>query len=198
MPDKLEEAALSGELFRGGDQSLSEYREEDRDTPSPTNTDDELGSDLDSFDPVAAASAAGGGAGGGGTQQSSRTGPKGVLQDQRAALEGDRVAQIIARRRGNEQLEGKALLGATWAEDDALRKDADDDEARAREAYRERRRWEAMESAKHEGRRGFLREVSLEGYLNAVDDEGWTVMLVYEAVSDDDARRAYCVDASAC
>jgi len=49
-----------------------------------------------------------------------------------------------------------------------------------------KRRWREKRLQELEGggkRKGFLREVSLEGYLHGVEDDGWTVVLVFEPVS---------------
>lgn len=194
MPDALEEAVLSGALFRDGHTaSLSEYRAEDRDTPSPTNTDDELGSDLDSPPPSTSAGpqAANG-------NPSSRTGVKGVIRDEREAKERARTAQFLKTRRDNEEMERRALLAGTYAEDERQRREDEErrnteggGEEEARMRRRETRRRELMDGSGNGGerRKGYLREVSLEGYLNGAEDDGWTVVLVYEPVSTPNSSR---------
>lgn len=175
---------LSGALFRDPSAQLNEYREEDRETPSPEpNTDDELGSDLDDFvpEPPASSSKAG---------SSTRTGPKGVIQDQKDAIERNRLAQLAGRIEGNRVMEGKALLGATWDEEERLKereksqveKDGEDDQEAMR-VWREKRMDELRNGGQGE-RRGFLREVGMDGYLSAVEKgDGWVIVLVYEPVS---------------
>ncbi|KAL7412822.1 hypothetical protein BDY24DRAFT_79027 [Mrakia frigida] len=178
--DTLEAAVLSGAIFRDQSSSLSEYRDEDRQTPSPTNTDDELGSDLDddTFTPPQHAQAANG-------DPSSRTGPKGVIRDQREAAERARTGQILKTRQGNQEMERRALLAGTWEEDERMRKEDEDRKngITSEEEDEVKRRWREKRLQELEGggkRKGFLREVSLEGYLHGVEDDGWTVVLVFE------------------
>jgi len=186
--DTLEQAVLSGAMFRDPSSLVSEFREEDRQTPSPEpNTDDELGSDYSPpSSPRRQAGAPEGGA-------SRSTGVKGVIKDQKAAAFRAREQQLARRLLANEALEERALLAPTWEEDDELRA------GEQTEAGERTRRWAKTpggglangnsggggggERHRPGGERGFLREVSSEGFLNAVDQAaGWVVVLVFEPV----------------
>lgn len=87
------------------------------------------------------------------------------------------------------------MVGVTSLEEDDLRekerllKELEDD-AFAREQWRASRRAELEKPKEVEVgredyrgyRRGGLREVGKEGFLNAVEKRGWTVVLIYEPV----------------
>jgi hypothetical protein len=202
MPDKLEEAVLSGALFADPSLSLdtlSEYRPPSPSDTSPINTDDELGSDLSDYEPPSDSitsrpyTKSATPAAGASSQQSTRTGPKGVLQDSQNAKAEARTEQMLRAKEGREGMERRALLGSTWKEEEAMRDIEDrlkrgeivdeDDEAKRR--WKEKRVRELNGGgSKGEGgkRRGHLREVGMEGYLRAVEDDGWTVVLIYEPV----------------
>lgn len=220
MPDRLEEAVLSGALFVDPSltlDSLTEYRAPSpsfSNDISPVNTDDELGSDLDedhaphqsvnsitrreyTYTPSLPLAP--------GSQQSTRTGPKGVLQDSRNAKAEARAKQVEATVKGTADMERRALLGSTWEEEERMRKEEDrkkrgetggshDDEDDVKERRRLKRLGElggvgpdTFDAGAARGggskRKGYLREVGMEGYLRAVEDSGWTIVLVYEAVS---------------
>ena len=180
--DTLEQAVLSGALFRDPSSHVSEFREEDRQTPSPEpNTDDELGSD---YSPPSSPRAAEDEVG-----ASRATGVKGVIKDQKAAALRAREEQLARRLLASQALEERALLAPTWEEDGELRA------GEQTEAGERARRWGRTPggglnnsgggSERHRpgGERGFLREVSSDGFLNAVDRaQGWVVVLVFEPV----------------
>ncbi|CED82596.1 Conserved phosducin-like protein [Phaffia rhodozyma] len=183
--DTLEQAVLSGALFRDPSAALDEYRVEDRETPSPEpNTDDELGSDLDDdVGGVPSLDTPSYSVGGG---SSKKTGPKGVIRDQREAMQRNRFIQLRNRLEVNERMERKALLGPTWEEevrsreeDQAAMEDGDQDgDVVAR--WRDRRLAE-LRNKPNERQRGFLREVGMDGYLSAVESgSSWVIVLVYE------------------
>lgn len=195
--DTLEQAVLSGAMFRDPSSLVSEFRAEDRQTPSPEpNTDDELGSDYSPPSSPRQQQATAEGA------SSRSTGVKGVIKDQKAAALRAREQQLARRLLANEALEERALLAPTWVEDDELR-------AREQtEAGERARRWARTpgsglvnslsrsggEGERHRpgGKRGFLREVSSDGFLNAVDQAaGWVVVLVFEPVSPEERSFAY-------
>lgn len=187
--DTLEQAVLSGALFRDPSAVMSEFREEDRSTPSPEpNTDDELGSD---YSPPSSPRPSPGT----GVENSRSTGVKGVIKDSKQAALRARETQLARRLLANQALEERALLAPTWDEDEELRAGEDGDVAEVA------RRWAKQPSSAGPGgdqrerarggegagaggpRKGYLREVSMQGYLNAVDHaEGWVVILVFEPV----------------
>lgn len=183
--DPLEKAVLSGALFRDGAADMSEYRHEDRQTPSPEpNTDDELGSD---YSPPSSPRAGAADSG----SNSRSTGVKGVLKDHKDAARRTREDQIARRLLANEALEERALLGPTWQEDEDQRAFEQTEEGEAV------RKWERTPGADGRerptngagahaarDRKGYLREVSMQGYLSAVEDApGWVVILIFEPVS---------------
>lgn len=183
--DPLEQAVLSGALFRDGAADMSEYRHEDRQTPSPEpNTDDELGSD---YSPPSSPRAAANDS----VSNSRSTGVKGVLKDHKEAARRTREDQIARRLLANEALEERALLGPTWQEDEEQRAFEQTEEGEAV------RKWERAPGADGRerptdgagahaarDRKGYLREVSMQGYLSAVEDApGWVVILIFEPVS---------------
>jgi hypothetical protein len=193
--DKLETAALNGELFNPH-RSPSPARSL---SPEP-NTDDELGSDISQ--PSSPARAA--------PQQyappsrdgGAQTGPKGVITDRKNQRLADRLAQETQRLQVIEAQQKKALTGATSQREDELRererllKESEED-GLAREQWRAQRRVELERERRGDGKydehdgvrgsrsargQGGLREVGMEGFLEAVERPGWAVILIYEPV----------------
>lgn len=202
--DKLETAALNGELFNPH-RSPSPARSL---SPEP-NTDDELGSDISrptsptdrtapqQFAPPPRADGA-------------QTGPKGVITDRKNQRLADRLAQETQRLQVIEAQQRKALTGSTSQREDELRererllKESEED-GLAREQWRAQRRAE-LEAEKYGGEKyqdypgtrgiqngrgqGGLREVGMEGYLEAVERPGWAVILIYEPVCTSHGHRS--------
>ncbi|OCF33638.1 hypothetical protein I316_04712 [Kwoniella heveanensis BCC8398] len=215
MPDSLEAAALNGSLFTFQDSLPSPSRSAS--SSSPQNTDDELGSDLedDNDDGPSTAQSSilgrrGDTSGRGAPRVRSppvehdgpQTGPKGVIEDRRAA---NTHAKQERERQVAEQLaeaNRRALVGLTIDEEDKLRRKEkqQDDEKEDEELAEWRRRrkaqlvgdrdpqdedelpdrsdWDAIrrESVK----RGGLRELGAEGFVDAVEKPGWVAVLIYE------------------
>ena len=183
----LESAALSGSLFRPRSHSTARSAS----TASPTNTDDELASDLSeplSSFPVSA-------------RNGPQTGPKGVIEDRRSHVRQSRLDKERAVRGMQAYQERRKMVGMTSAEDDEHRKwerlmdhremgfqDEQEDEEGVREGREEtegrvmsgRRvnRWGKDEMVRRVG----LREVGKQGFVSAVERPGWVVILIYEPV----------------
>lgn len=199
----LEDAALSGELFRqhsGASGARSSHDEHDHEGDTHQATDDE-----ESLGLVSASRAVrqGGSAPAPApTMRASRpyaesprragapqTGPKGVVEDQRAAVAAAAQAQRDAVRSTRAAQERSAITAPTVHEEEATRKlaaqlaDASLDDERAR--WRAARLDELRSAAGQE--RG-LREVGKESFVGAVERRGWVVVLIYEPVSCSLAR----------
>ncbi|WVF68174.1 hypothetical protein IAT40_002939 [Kwoniella sp. CBS 6097] len=215
MPDSLEAAALNGSLFTFQDTPPSPTRSAS--TSSPQNTDNELDSDLDLED------------GGQATGQSSRlgrrgdtkgrgaprvrsppvehdgpqTGPKGVIEDRRAAnthAKQERDRQVAGQL---AEANRRALVGLTIDEEDELRRKEHQGNNDDEELVEWRRRRKAQLAGAHDDddddwghhgeklaqldtgrresiKRGGLRELGAEGFVDAVEKPGWVAVLIYE------------------
>ncbi|WWC92322.1 uncharacterized protein L201_007276 [Kwoniella dendrophila CBS 6074] len=209
MPDSLETAALNGSLFSFDDSPPSPIRSISSDTP--LNTDDELGSDLESDNNQDNNNKIGkrGDISGKGVPPISsnqninvehdgpQTGPKGVIEDRKAhnsfqkqKREKELNDTIIEQNR-------KAIIGLTIHEEDLLRKqEQEQDEL---EEWRKKRKDQLIRNQynhnnededdedqyKYEDRRqsikrGGLREIGKENFIEAVERPGWVVVLIYE------------------
>lgn len=199
--DKLETAALNGDLFNPH-RSPSPARS----TSPDNNTDDELGSDISrpaspvQAPPPYAAPSRGAGA---------QTGPKGVITDRKNQRLADRLAQETQRLQVIEAQQRRALTGATSQGEDELRErerllEESEEDGLAREQWRAQRRAELERQRGGEDRyedhpgaralmngrgQGRLREVGMEGFLEAVERPGWAVILIYEPVSGSQLSR---------
>lgn len=185
----LENAALNGDLFRPH-RSPSPARSI---SSSQANTDDELGSDLSRpsspsnlHPPAQPTAAPTGGA---------QTGVKGVINDRQAHTRASHLASDLQKRATIAYQEKHTITGLTSTEEDKLREREreryreSEEDALAREKWRASRkaeliRGESMKESEADGgsRRGGLREIGKEGFLNAVERPGWTVILIYEPV----------------
>ena len=150
MPDKLEDAALSGALFRAQDPA-SPSRSSSSSTSRPS-------SPVPSTHPLLPTYT---------DRPGAQTGPKGVISDRRfhdRQAHDDAAASVESLRVDQER---RAIVAPTVEEEDVMR-------------WRERRMAELRES---EGpvKRG-LREVGKEGFVAAVERNGWVVVLIYEPV----------------
>jgi hypothetical protein len=117
-----------------------------------------------------------------------RTGVKGVIRDRAEARtrENARRAQDIATL--HAQMEKTAITVRTYKEDEeAARKETEEQEKGAKERYR-RRRWRELKERATGGNAGFghLREIGVHGFVEAVENEQpqtWVVVHIYELVS---------------
>jgi len=170
MPDALEEAALSGALFKDN------YRPPERSgTPDPDSSDSEADSDdylhnapagesqdaLLEEDEIHAKGA--------------QTGIKGVLNDKKAHTRSTQSKQDEERRELKERMEKMSIVGKTWKEEEDMRAKERDQ----RDGIEEWRRGRIEEMKARKG----LREVGKEGFVSAVEKEGWVCVLIYEPVS---------------
>ncbi|WWC98535.1 hypothetical protein V866_005427 [Kwoniella sp. B9012] len=196
MPDSLETAALKGSLFTFDDSPPSPARSNS--SASLLNTDDELGSDLDDGPSSSKIGQRGNTSGKGvppvnGSQiehDGPQTGPKGVISDRKAH------STIQQQRRDKEmndkvlEQNRKALIGLTVHEEDQLRKK--EEEEKDLEEWRRRRKEQLIRNSEQdedEGeddsrrqsiKRGGLRELDKSNFIDAVERNGWVVVLIYE------------------
>ena len=181
----LETAVLNGSL-------LNPHR-----SPSPArsgssggNTDDDLGSDISATavdsgqyeHPTSSAN-------------DPQTGPKGVISDRQAHDRNARYERIKALKEARLEQERRKLVALTLEEEDELRRDeearlingrkterVDEDDEAFKEAWRAARK-DQIASERNGGMKRGLREIGIEGFLNAVERPGWVVVLIYEPVS---------------
>ncbi|WVR08526.1 hypothetical protein IAU60_005581 [Kwoniella sp. DSM 27419] len=221
MPDSLEAAALNGSLFTFDPTPSSPTRSAE--TISPRASDDEDGDQDDPYDlegPGPRGSRVGRHARAtrGDRQQATRTiehegpqtGPKGVIEDRRAADTHARAERDRAVAEQAVELNRRAIVGLTVHEEDELRrgeKEEGEGEDQGVMEWRRRRRAELAagagryrdEDGESDGgddgersrrdteghpyprvKRGGLRELGVEGYVAAVEQPGWVVVLIYE------------------
>jgi hypothetical protein len=169
MPDALEEAALSGALFKDN------YRPPERSgTPEPSDSGSEPDSDYENHERV-----------GESTEglieedeihaKGAQTGIKGVLNDKKAHTRSTQSKEKEERRGLKERMEKMSIVGNTWKEEEDMRAKEKDQEGGIEE-------WRKGRIEEMKGRKG-LREVGKEGFVSAVEREGWVVVLIYEPVS---------------
>jgi len=181
----LETAALSGSLFRPRSHSPARSTS----TPSPSNPEDELASDLSGpSSPITFP-----------TRDGPQTGPKGVIADRRAHKLQSRLEREQATRALVNEQEKRSMVAMTVHEEDEERErerlledgreDGDgggEDVARWRRARREElERENTIGDGRRGGgsvKRGGLRQIGREGFVVAAERPGWVVVLIYEPV----------------
>jgi hypothetical protein len=188
---EMEEAILNGQPV-AGPSSSSRSR-----SASPTNTDDELGSDLEQEPSDEAQSSTVGPPRTSGPQ----TGVKGVAADAKHQKAIDRHNKNEAIKNRDQYLLNKSFQAQTLDEEDADRRKAQQIEDQDEEERLIRMRREArMKELRNAGNnrtsqeddddqdengsiyRQRLREVDADGFLKAVEQPGWTLVLLYELV----------------
>lgn len=198
MPDILEELALSGVLFETEGPPSRPHSPVSR-TPSP-NTDDELFGDLsreaspEIREEDVASESIGMGPG--------RTGVKGVIRDRDEARERDRVRQASALREMRRKMEKAAITGKTFFEEEddrhgqKAKEEANESDSESDNATRRRQtRPGGTVSVRFPGtlgggetrdtKYGYLREVGVSGFVQAVeqvDRTVWVVVHLYHPV----------------
>jgi hypothetical protein len=231
----LEAAALSGELFQP--RSTSPTRSASTSSPTPDSDDDDArdsflfeeeaeddddttGGPSSSRAALVNSSSRAQDAQQGGSVRSqnqnqyehdgARTGPKGVMADRKAQVEGSAIQRQEDLRNLNEKMEKSAIVGQTWQEEEEARAKAEGrqikktDQELEEEEEAEIHDWrmkrkEELERFRAErqagmggGGRGLgvegvgkvgLKEVGKEGFVSAVEKRGWVVVLIYEPVS---------------
>ncbi|KZT29589.1 thioredoxin-like protein [Neolentinus lepideus HHB14362 ss-1] len=194
MPEDLESLVLSGKLFSGASRSPSPER-----SPSPANTDwpelkDDGGSDYDSdkerskeIDRILSQQQAGSSVGVGVT---GRTGVKGVIRDKREAELNAREQKQREVDDLNKKMERAALSARTYREEEEER-------MWERQMLEGGERNGALDffgaGRKGSGRFGHLREVGVNGFLPAIEEEDrnvWVLVHLYAPSLD----RCYALD----
>lgn len=165
----LEAAALNGSLFQP--RSTSPTRSSS--TASPQNTDDELASDHSPPSSPSVLPQSNGGA---------QTGPKGVINDQRARTLHDKSESERVRRETIRIQEKRGIVAQTSVEEERNRKVAEKEVEEEEEEVKRRWRSSRITEIDGERKRGGLREVGKEGFVSAVERPGWVVVLIYEPV----------------
>jgi hypothetical protein len=174
MPDALEEAALSGALFKDN------YGPPERSgTPEPSSSDSDSGLDSDDYpnNPVPGESTTGLIEQDEIHAKGAQTGIKGVLNDKKAHTRSTLSERDEERRELKGRMEKMSIVGNTWEEEEKLREKekeggGDGDELEG---------WRKGRIEEMRARKG-LREVGKEGFVGAVEREGWVVVLIYEPV----------------
>jgi len=195
----LEDLVLSGKLFNGGGSGSSSPRR----SPSPDATKWPYSNDADNYSdddgsPRRLTSAAQSnspgvhGDGGVGVGVPGRTGVKGVIRDRNEAERNTRDKRAAEVKELNKRMEKASLTGMTYLEEQALVKGEDDEELEQIRFARVRDK-----SQGGGGRFGHLREVGLEGFLKAVEQEErhvWVVLHLYHPVRFIDVYRSACLN----
>jgi len=188
----LEDLVLSGKLFNGGGSGSSSPRR----SPSPDATKWPDDNDADNYSdkdgsprrlPTATQSNSAGvhGNGGVGVGVPGRTGVKGVIRDRNEAERNARDKRASEIRELNKKMEKASLTGMTYFEEKALEQDEDDEELEELRFARVRDKGRTSNGGG--GRFGHLREVGLEGFLKAVEQEErhvWVVLHLYDPSLD--------------
>jgi hypothetical protein len=187
MPeDDLETRLLSGQGFS---QPRSSSPTRSASTSSQPDTDDELGSDLSEPSSPQHPDAVLAGI----ERKGPNTGVKGVIKDaqHRKAVEREIHRMKIAET--NKYLESKSFQAQTIDEEDKDKRNAVENERGYNEEARQRwlrRRQAGIESQQdtddedieRQRRKTRMREVGEEGFLDAVEREGWVLVMLYEPV----------------
>lgn len=185
MPeDDLETRLLSGQGFS---QPRSSSPTRSACTSSEPDTDDELGSDLSELSSPQHSDAVLAGI----ERKGPNTGVKGVIKDaqHRKAVEREIHRMKIAET--NKYLESKSFQAQTIDEEDKDKRNATENESVYNEEARQRwlrRRQAGIESQQEtddedierQRRKTRMREVGEEGFLDAVEREGWVLVMLYE------------------
>jgi len=186
----LEDLVLSGKLFNGGGSGSSSPRR----SPSPDatkwpyndgadNHSDDGGSPRRLTSAAQSNSPGVHGNGGVGVGVPGRTGVKGVIRDRNEAERGARDKRAAEIKELNKRMEKASLTGMTYFEEQALAKTEDDEELEQIRFARVRDKGRSSHGGG--GRFGHLREVGLEGFLKAVEEEErdvWVVLHLYHPV----------------
>ena len=186
---------LSGKLFNGGGSGSSSPRR----SPSPDATKWPYKDEADDYSdgdgsprrlpPAAQPNPAGvHGNGGVGVGVPGRTGVKGVIRDRNEAERNTRDKRAAEIKELNKRMEKASLTGMTFLEEKALERDEDEEELDQIRFARVRDNDRAGHGTG--GRFGHLREVGLEGFLKAVEQEErhvWVVLHLYHPVRSVDA-----------
>ena len=198
----LEDLVLSGKLFNGGGSGSSSPRR----SPSPDATKWPYNNDADNYSdgdgsPRRLTSATQSnspgvhGNGGVGVGVPGRTGVKGVIRDRNEAERSSRDKRTAEIRELNKRMEKASLTGMTYLEEQALEQGEDDEELEQIRFARVRDKDQNSQGGG--GRFGHLREVGLEGFLKAVEQEErhvWVVLHLYHPVRFVDVRRSACLN----
>ena len=198
----LEDLVLSGKLFNsGGSGSSSPRRSPSPDaTKWPYNDDADNCSDDDGsprrLTSTAQLNSPGVHGGGGvGVGVPGRTGVKGVIRDRNEAERSTRDKRAAEIKDLNKRMEKASLTGMTYLEEQALEQGEDDEELEQIRFARVRDKGQTSHGGG--GRFGHLREVGLEGFLKAVEQEErqvWVVLHLYHPVRFIDVHRPACLN----
>lgn len=193
---------LSGKLFNGGASGSSSPRR----SPSPDATKWPYDDDADNYSdddgsPRRLTSAAQSnppgirGNGGVGVGVPGRTGVKGVIRDRNEAERNTRDKRAAEIKDLNKRMEKASLTGMTYLEEQALEQDEGDEELEQIRFARVRDK--GLTSHGGGCRFGHLREVGLEGFLKAVEQEErdvWVVLHLYHPVRFIDVYLSACLN----
>jgi len=197
----LENLVLSGKLFNGGGSGSSSPRR----SPSPDATKWPYDDDADNYSDddgssrrltsAAQSNPPGVHGGGVGVGVPGRTGVKGVIRDRNEAERNTRDKRAAEIKDLNKRMEKASLTGMTYLEEQALVQDEDDEELEQIRFARVRDKGQTGHGGG--GRFGHLREVGLEGFLKAVEQEEqqvWVVLHLYHPVRFIDVHRPACLN----
>ncbi|KAH8077484.1 hypothetical protein BXZ70DRAFT_696753 [Cristinia sonorae] len=192
MDGNIEDLVLSGKLFNPPSRSSSPVRTPSPSSPAriaqwpPHDSDEEFDYDSDEArrraieDKLQSQNEESIGMGPG------RTGVKGVIRDRKEAEANQRSKRAEGVNELNKRMEKASLGGKTWAEEEKERlEEKAREEGKTFEEFVSR--GEATSSHDRRGRFGHLREVGLQGYLQAIEGEEkdvWVVMHIYDPSLD--------------
>lgn len=181
----LEDLVLSGKLFNsGGSGSSSPRRSPSPDAAKwPDDNDADNYSDGDGSPRRLPSTVQSKPSGGVGVGIPGRTGVKGVIRDRNEAERSARDKRTAEIEDLNKRMEKASLTGMTYLEERAL--EPDENGQKFEEITFARVRDNGRTNHGGGGRFGHLREVGLEGFLKAVEQEErhvWVVLHLYHSV----------------
>jgi hypothetical protein len=174
QPADIEDLVLSGKLFNGDDGSRSPERrspnESDGEDEDKGWHDDELASPHDLRANVDGSNQSVG-------MGTGRTGVKGVIRDRAEVIEMNRMKKEREMEELKRKMEKASLGGKTFLEEE------EESEKQLRASERRNGRMDMFGNRR--GKFGYLREVGVEGFVGAIEQEErdvWVVIHIYDSV----------------
>lgn len=179
----LENAALDGTLFSNRSISPSRHSVDSRDEEDSEDDLSRPSSPLAAAPPASSHPYASSPSP---RRKGPKTGPKGVIADQRSA-KAHAAAQSRAELQSTRARQEKgAITASTVHDEDVLRSKMAETRITDQEKREEddlEAKWRAQRMATLQAGRGGLREIGAATFLSTVERKGWALVLIYEPVS---------------